>query len=400
MTKTAHRPCPVCGGPEVAVLHHQRFVLPQGHPLPSSYDVVACSRCDFVFADTTGTAADYDRYYAQYSKYADQGTATGGGGDAADQERLRAMAEAIAGRLPDKHARIVDIGCANGGLLGALKARGYSHLLGIDPSPTCVENARRLFDLPVSQGWLLALPPQAAPADLVIVSHVLEHVLDLRRALAQVRAVLSPHGLVYAEVPDAQRYVECLAAPFQDFNTEHINHFGTASLENLFSSCGLFCLALGRKTITVAQGVPYPAVFGFFGQASAGTPGPAWKRDPAFLQNVGRYIVASRSQLAGIDQRLAPVLGGPVIVWGTGQLTLKLLAETSLGRAQIAAFTDANPLHHGECLNGVQIVAPEHLVSLPPHPIVVGSLLHQAAIVARIRGPLGLRNPLVTLEPA
>lgn len=38
MMKTLHRPCPVCGSSNARVLHHQRFALPVGHPLPRAFD--------------------------------------------------------------------------------------------------------------------------------------------------------------------------------------------------------------------------------------------------------------------------------------------------------------------------------------------------------------------------
>lgn len=397
-TKQSMRLCPVCSASTVEVLHHQRFTLPAGHPLPASFDIVRCPGCGMTYADTVGTAADYDKYYAEYSKYADQTTSTGGGGNPLDQARLDETAAAIARQHNNLAAKVVDIGCANGGLLGALKKLGYVQLLGVDPAPSCVENTRTQFGIPASQGWLLALPEAAKSADLVIVSHVLEHVLDLRVALDRIRSSLSPDGVVYAEVPDAQRYVDCLASPFQDFNTEHINHFHAASLENLFAAAGFETLSLGTKTIQAATGVPYPALFGFFRILNAAPPlvPQVWKQNPDFRKNLDRYITKSREQLAAIDERLRAVADGPVFVWGTGQLTLKLLAETSLARAQIAAFTDGNPINHGKQLCNTEIIAPERLKTLPPHPIIIGTLLHHPEISRRIRA-LGLTNPIVTL---
>ena len=55
------------------------FVLPQGHPLPKEYDVVYCENCSFAYADTPARQVDYDRYYADFSKYEDNQTGTGGG---------------------------------------------------------------------------------------------------------------------------------------------------------------------------------------------------------------------------------------------------------------------------------------------------------------------------------
>jgi len=111
-----------------------------------------------------------------------------------------------------------------------------------------------------------------------------------------------------------------------------------------------------------------------------------------------RYIELSREQLQQIETALVPVIDkGPLIVWGTGQLTLKLLAETSLGRARIAAFVDGNPMNQDKTLVGVRVLAPEAIVGLP-HPILVSTLLHQRAITERIRQQLGLKNAIITLE--
>lgn len=396
--KTTHRPCPVCNSTEARALHHQRFALPAGHPLPRAVDIVACPVCDFVFADTEADAAAYDRYYADYSKYADQGTSTGGGGDPRDQARITMTANEIARHLTDPNVRIVDIGCANGGMLAALRDLGFTNLLGIDPSPDCVANTAHLFGIPASQGWLGALPAEASPADLVILSHVLEHVLDLSDAVTRTRAVLSPGGLVYVEVPDAARYADCLAAPFQDFNTEHINHFSLASLTNLFAAHDMVCISEGTKTLDIAGGARYPACFAFFRRlVTAPKQQPGWRRAPQFLASIDLYITESTDQLRVIDARLAPVLAGPVIVWGVGQLALKLLVETGLAKADIVAFIDGNPLHHGKYLHDRPILAPAALRALPPHPIVIGSLLHHVAIADRIQRELCLPNRIITL---
>ena len=50
--------------------------------------------------------------------------------------------------------------------------------------------------------------------------------------------------------------------------------------------------------------------------------------------------------------------GQPLLVWGVGQLAMKLLAETSLGKANIAGFVDSNPIHQGKKLHGHPILIP------------------------------------------
>ncbi|GCA86292.1 hypothetical protein MiHa_04283 [Microcystis aeruginosa NIES-2522] len=56
--------------------------------------------------------------------------------------------------------------------------------------------------------------------------------------------------------------------------------------------------------------------------------------------------------MTDIDLKLQSVLedAADVIVWGTGQLAMKLLAETSLAKANIVAFVDGNPINQGSVI--------------------------------------------------
>ncbi len=139
---------------------------------------MVCSSCGFVFADTAVTQADYDRFYAEHSKYEDAKTGTGGVENPFDWKRQQETALQIADVLQNTSASILDVGCANGGMLKALKELGYETLCGIDPSPVCVENTRRL-GVEAHQGSLF-LPFKENAYDCVILSHTLEHVLNVR----------------------------------------------------------------------------------------------------------------------------------------------------------------------------------------------------------------------------
>ncbi|MBC2593027.1 class I SAM-dependent methyltransferase [Ruficoccus amylovorans] len=396
--EASFRTCPICDDSTVECLHHQKFTLPRDHPLPAQFDVVSCTQCGFAYADTAGDENAYNRYYESYSKYIDQKNSTGGGGSSVDKERLEIMAATIAAQFPDKDALVVDIGCANGGLLHMLKGLGFTNLLGVDPSPVCVKNTQELFGIPAEQGWLGELPPAVHSAGLIVLSHVLEHVLHPRLSIEKLRDRLAPGGMIYAETPDADRYVDCLTAPFQDFNIEHINHYGPASLENLFEAAGFRAISVQTKFMETAPGIPYPAVFGFFQKKDGPATAPAeWVRDETFLPHLNDYIGRSREKLAALDQQLTEALRGPVIVWGTGQLTLKLLAETRLGQAEIAAFVDSNPCNQGKELQGIAILPPAALRDMPAHPIIIGTMLHNKVIREQITQELQLANPVIEL---
>src|SRR5712691_7865737 len=389
------RSCPVCSATICEPLHKQRFILPERHPLSDGYSVVSCESCGFVYADTSLRQQQFDDFYARFSKYEDPQTGTGTGLTAWDQKRLSDTAREIA-RCVDRDARVLDLGCANGGLLAELRKIGFSRLAGLDPSPACVRNTAALgFDC--QRGCLPNLPSDLGEFDCVILSHVLEHVLDLRAAMT----ALSNIVMVYAEVPDAARYHLFLVAPFQDFNTEHINHFSSTCLTNLFRLFGYEKGSGGHKDIASSADSLTPAVYGLY-RRTAAAPAPVLN-DRNLREAIGLYISGSRQLLDAIDSHLAESLKGSpaVVVWGTGQLTMKLLCETVLGSHSIAAFVDSNPINQGALIRGVPVLSPLELQrSGLMEPIVIGSLLHGQDIIAGIRERYRLANPLIGLRPA
>lgn len=389
----ARRPCPICETKAVELLHSQRFELPDGHPLSAGYDVVVCSSCGFVYADTTVTQADYDRFYAEHSKYEDAKTGTGGVENPFDWKRQQETALQIANFLQNTNASILDVGCANGGVLLALKELGYEVLCGIDPSPVCVVNTRQM-GIEAYQGSLF-LPFKEKACDCVILSHTLEHVEDVRGAVNWIRERLKPDGIVFLETPDASRYVDFNYAPFQDFNTEHINHFSLTCLENLMCLLGFEILQGDIKTLQTSPQTQYPEVYGFWKQTE--TP-RALVKDTGLRKKIELYIQQSKAIMDRIESRLQAVLAisPQIIVWGTGQLAMKLLVETSLAHADILAFVDNNPINQGKILLGKHILAPQEVAKLNS-PILLATLLHHNSIAKQIRD-MGLKNEIVFLQ--
>ena len=373
-------------------------MLLENHPLSTGYDIVCCLSCGFVYADTNVSQGQLDRFYAILSKYQDAATGTGSGESPEDASRLLETARRIAGSLPSPDARILDIGCANGGLLEALRRLEYRDLHGLDPAPGCVGIAQSR-GLQATEGSILRLPAMDPPYDCVILCHVLEHIQDINTALVNIRGLLSRDSLLYVEVPDATRYSEFLQAPFQDFNTEHINHFSRTSLDNLFHRSGLSLISGDRVLLPLPGARFYPAIYGFYALQERAEPADGLARDDGLAIAIRSYIDASARLMAEVDKhlrcRLRPL--EPFILWGTGQLASKLLCDTVLARLRLLACVDSNPVYHGHTLAGAPVLSPAQLESSSV-PIVVASLLHEQSIARRIQ-ELGLGNPLIFLRP-
>lgn len=391
----------MCGAHAGEPLHRRAFVLPDGHPLAEGYTVVTCADCGAAYATPLPEQAAYDRYYRDASKYADTATGTGSGAQAWDEHRLGETAAAIAALVPDRATHIVDIGCGAGGLLRKFAQLGYMRLTGVDPAPACAAATDAVPGVRGLVGNLFAPPVDLEPAGLIVLSHVLEHVRDVASAVDGLAAMTAAGGHVYAEVPDASHYTEYLVSPFLDFNTEHINHFSVETLQRLFAARGWRARASGIKTIMSSPTTQYPAAWVFVERAPAGAPAAVLAPDRALRMALSRYVSASHGLLARVVARCEALglAAKEIIVWGTGQTTAILLAETPLGGARIRAFTDSNPIHYGRTIGGAPVVPPDGLRAMPEIPIVIGSLLHGAEIADAIAAR-GLPNPVIRLDPA
>ena len=237
--------------------------------------------------------------------------------------------------------------------------------------------------------------------DCVVFSHVLEHVYDIPAFFTSVRRLLAPGGYIYIETPDATRYDDYLYAPFQEFNTEHINHFSASALENTTRRFGFQPIMVEQKVIQTAEDTLYPAVFGLFRDCG----GAADKRvvyDPELPSKIAAYIRHSDEKMERINHRLAGQLENTqrVILWGAGQFAMKLLALPCLAQTEVRALVDNNPILRGKTIAGAPIIGPQELgareIAGTREPIIIATLLHAGEISAQIRR-LGLSNRVLSL---
>ncbi|MGA7521611.1 MAG: class I SAM-dependent methyltransferase [Acidobacteriaceae bacterium] len=391
------RKCPVCDGERAEILHRQSLVVMDDYPLPPSFDVVLCSDCGMAFNRSSATQQDYDTFYTNFSVHQNPAESVDGDIPVWEVSRLNNLANIAAGCARSKDIRILDVGCSSGGLLANLASRGFSRLTGVDPSPVCVDHVRAR-GIEAYQGGAEAVPSETARFDLITLTGVLEHIEDVRTAIAALVRLCSPGGRILLEVPDAVRYADFLHSPFQDFNTEHINHFSCESLSNLMRQFGFTLFRQESIEITGPSGLRLATLLAVFEQIQEQPIQGPWAVNPAFRESLQRYVDGSRKIVAELNRQILELLASSreIIVWGTGQLAMKLLSDTALTDAKIAAFIDANPVHANRTIHGVPILSPSKIPA-SSLPILVTSLLHADGILKTIRD-LGLTNPVVVLQ--
>jgi FlaA1/EpsC-like NDP-sugar epimerase len=86
----------------------------------------------------------------------------------------------------------------------------------------------------------------------------------------------------------------------------------------------------------------------------------------------------------------------PILVWGVGTHTKRLLATGGLDQVNVSAFVDSNPKYHGKRLHDIPIISPDSLGSRP-EPILICSRVFPKEIERQIHEQLRLSNEVLSL---
>jgi 2-polyprenyl-3-methyl-5-hydroxy-6-metoxy-1,4-benzoquinol methylase len=381
----SNRHCPVCDFDKVKEIRKFNFTLFDKHPMQNGYMAAQCEKCGFIYGDTNVTQAILDDYYENLSKYEDKTISTGGGYTIHDKNRLKSAAEYIAAKFDDKEIKIVDIGCAIGGLLEQLRNQGFINLTGIDPSISCVEITQSEKNCNCYHSSLFNIEEKFGKYDLVILSHVWEHILDLNIAIKSIEKILKPNGYIYIECPNAMLYREIIHAPFQEFNTEHINHFTEQSFKNFFGINNYSCIDIGNRVIQIASGEDYNAVFGIF-QKNLLDIKYDIKFDSTILDSINEYLSKSEVWYERILSKINFEISNNenVALIGIGQFAFKLLTtiRDSNYKGNIQLF-DNNPLNVGKKIDSNEILSGGSIIDQIKKSnakIIITSLIYQDEI--------------------
>lgn len=387
------RLCPVCDSADSQLLMTYRFAAISDAALLDHYDLEICNGCGSAYSDDIPPQSHFDAYYRQLSKYENQHRS--GIGSPFDKERFRVVADVMTPFIPSASSRILEIGCATGGLLAELRDRGFSNVTGMDPSAGCVQAARDVYRLNAFQGTFSDIASHRSTYDFVMLVGVVEHLRDAGPALASLRKLLSPGGTLLVSVPDAARFSESRNAPFQAFSVEHINYFSPRSLQNLLAAQGFDHVATSRTMFDTSATTRDPVVTGFFTLADRPVP---IVRDDQTEPALRQYIEDALAVEARTQAKITALADSrrPIIVWGTGAHTLRLLATSRLSEANIKFYVDSNPHYQGKELGGVPVLAPGAL-SEHPEPILISSWAYQNEIDRQLRDDLKLPNERLVL---
>lgn len=360
------RKCPLCSSPTGSVLHTQQFIIENDNPLDPHINIVTCDYCQFIFSDSRSIQKDYNNYYARISSYDNEELGFGNALHTWDKDRLQEVVNLFADK--NLNLNILDIGSATGGLLQLFEEKGFKNLFGLDPSNRCIDKiTSKASSIKAFQGNLsddLGLIFGEKKFDLIILSHVLEHVFDVNSALKNVMKILNEDGLIYIEVPDSSRYKDLVHAPFHYFSLEHINHFTDLSLKTLLGLHGLKVLQCNKKTFYISETEQYPAIYGLF----------ALDKE---LQDFSAYIeLSSQSKNHEVLNQLINN-NVPVAIWGAGMQTMRLLGDNKFKELNIRYLVDSDKNKQGRKIGNLFVQSPENLKDFQGTILISSPSYHQ-----------------------
>jgi 2-polyprenyl-3-methyl-5-hydroxy-6-metoxy-1,4-benzoquinol methylase len=392
-----NRSCPICQSNSGSLIKKINFSLFEGHPMQGGYDLVQCQNCSFIYADTKVTQVELDDYYSNLSKYESKEISTGGGYNEYDRNRLIDTAKYISSKFDDKELAIADVGCAIGGLLEQLRNEGFNNITGIDPSISCVNITKNEKGINCLHASLFELDDSFGKYNLVLLSHVWEHILDLDSALKSIEKILKPNGCIYVECPNALNYKNVIHAPYQEFNTEHINHFSPGLFYNFFGSRGYDLIDKGIRLMKIASNNDYDAVYSLFRKNLDGS-----KTDIIFDQEILPAIKIYLNESDRIYEniidkiKIVAALNEDIVFLGIGQFAFKLLESVKeLGIKNKLILFDNNILNEGKVINGLVVNPGKNLVSnykTKKFNIIITSLIYQNEIENNLKSEFEKNN--------
>jgi len=229
-----------CGSKSLEVLANvDRFGLP--------FKSLICQSCGLITTSPQiaqeSLAYYYEKYYhpINYGKESIQNQAAlyqNGQGDK--------IYEIVQKYLPKKNKlTVLEIGAGTGNVLSEFKSKANQHgieisELGTEYSSDCIEACQHK-DINVIQGDIQTVLKMDKKYDLIILSHVFEHFIDLGEELNKINTLMTNESILYIEVPGIfinhdKKYYKYSFLPY--LIHAHMYNFSLNTLESLVSKYG------------------------------------------------------------------------------------------------------------------------------------------------------------------
>jgi 2-polyprenyl-3-methyl-5-hydroxy-6-metoxy-1,4-benzoquinol methylase len=348
------RTCCVCGSASLESVFTQATNSITGiGDIQYQHKINLCQDCGFVLASPLLPEEYILRYYENFSNYELQHSAGEHSADA--QAMVDRQVQMLTSRFEDGFkGKALDIGCSMAYALYLLKKQGWE-VMGMDPSDWCIRESKKKYDVDVKKGFICEdLSAVMGPVDAIILSHVLEHLVDPVQALIHIRSAMSVGGVLYIEVPNLMDHTHLPGY----FAFEHVNYFTPVSLTNLAHRAGFEVETLDQfdnanyKSSYPVIGATLRKTDKTFSLVSDVTVARAVMDD--YVRHVPDILARLNHRIAHAVQSTPP---GRLALWGAGIHTSQILSDTQLSNVPLCCIFDNDSKKAGHTLGAIPIKA-------------------------------------------
>jgi len=371
--KTLYRNCPLTDSDNINFVFNQKFSLPDNHFFPNEYNLVQSEETGLIFADVEINESILNSHYSKDAKYDPQIIKSLIKYPQHDLERYNLLFKNCKKHI-NSQSKILDIGFGNGGLFNVFLDKGVvkNNLFGLDPSPVSHALAKSIYNINTFLGTIDNLKNYNKKFDFIILSHVVEHLLNPKQQMNDLLKSLTSNGKVYIEVPNAKQFYKYVDVhgPYQEINTEHINHFSEQSLKNLAHFSGFKCIeSCGR--IVVNEAGSYPVIHQVWEKGFQ-----PFQYDENFFENIKSYL--NKSEKIFNTQLEIIKNNAPVFLYGIGEFSYKILAN--IDNKYIKGLVDKSSKKIGKKINNIKIISPQDLKQFKNEKIFISSFVSKKQI--------------------
>jgi 2-polyprenyl-3-methyl-5-hydroxy-6-metoxy-1,4-benzoquinol methylase len=336
--------------------------------LPTEVDVRHCTPDNFLFV-ASGRQEDYDEYYKSLVNDSYHAELSGGSLHSPISILQRSyLVEALGGFFGISR-KVLDFGCGEASLLIELASDfPTSTFFGYDPGPAAQLGSSKASALGIKNLLIsdLTAIKQHGPFDLVIASHVIEHLLDFD-LLHLLHNLLVDDGLLYIEVPNPLRYETNQRKEFlYYFDRLHVNHFTPQALTRLCAGYGFGYMQHFEYAFPYRDGGDYPAL----GMLLQNSTGGVEFLSPSIHDASTKYISAEKQRARAIQGKLDAFEG--VLVWGAGDNFYRSCENDGpLSRLRNMVVLDRRPQRISMGGKEYKVEIPQEALMHYPWPVVI-----------------------------